>query len=81
MTVVAKFTCIAKTQRKGWSGTPPYLYEYEFQAVTSGSEENKSFFGSTPGGNLKLQAVREDLFDPGKDYYLTFNVAEPVAAN
>lgn len=76
MSVIAKFTCHAKTQRKGWHGTPEFVYEYEFQPVTGTSEENKQFFASTPGGQLKLQAVREDLFVPGKEYYLEFRPAE-----
>lgn len=76
MTVVAKFVCHAKTQRKGWSGTPEFLYEYEFQPVTGTSEENNKFFASTPGGQLKMTAVREDLFVPGQAYYLEFKAAE-----
>lgn len=74
--VIAKFSCNAKTQRKNWNPEPPYLYEYEFQPVTGGSEENKQFFASTPGGQLKMTAVREDLFDPGQAYYLTFTPAD-----
>ena len=72
--VRAKFTCMSVRKYKGWSGTPPFLYEYEFQAVTGPSEENKSFFASTPSGSLKMGAVRDDLFEPGKDYYLDFTL-------
>lgn len=73
--VSAKFTCTSVKKYRGWSGTPEFLYEYEFQAVTGNSEENKSFFASTPTGSLKMSAVRDDLFDPGQDYYLDFTPA------
>jgi len=76
MTVIAKFNCVLKTQRKNWNPDPPYLYEYEFQPVTGGSKENEQFFASTPGGSIKLTAVREDLYVPGKAYYVTFSEAE-----
>lgn len=55
-----------------------FVFEYEFMAVTgaaSDSEENKKFFASTPTGSLKMSAVREDLFEPGKEYYLDFTPA------
>lgn len=76
MMVRAKFTCTSVRKYKGWNGTPPFLYEYEFQAVTGSSEENKSFFASTPSGSLKMGAVRDDLFAPGQDYYLDFTSNE-----
>lgn len=72
----AKFTCNSITKRKGWSGTSDFLYDYSFSVVTSGSEENKKFYGSTPGGEIKLTAVGAELFEPGKEYYLDFNIAE-----
>lgn len=56
--------------------TNGFLYSYEFQAVTGNSPENKQFFASTPGGNLSMSAVRDDLFEPGKSYYLDFTIAE-----
>lgn len=78
MAVIAKFTCNAKTQRKNWNADPnhPFLYEYEFQPVTGNSEENKAFFASTPSGKLAMSAVGDDLFQPGKEYYLEFRPAE-----
>ncbi len=77
MTVRAKFTCSSVTKSLGWGGNE-FHYNYKFQAVTSGSEENKQFFASTPGGNIELTAVRNDLFSPGKQYYLDFKLAEEV---
>jgi hypothetical protein len=78
MNVQAKFTCQAMTKRKNWNVDQPYVYDYEFSAVTGNSEENKRFFGSTPSGEIKLRAVRDDLYEPGKDYYIEFRPAEPV---
>lgn len=79
----AKFQCLSVRKYKsnvwdteGKNYTEGFTYEYEFQAVTgSGSDENKLFFASTPSGNLKMGAVREDLFEPGKTYYLDFTPA------
>ena len=82
--VRAKFYCtsITKTVGSKWNSEGKYesgiVYNYRFQAVTSGSEENKSFFASTPSGSIELTAVRDDLFEIMKEYYLDFTVAEPV---
>ncbi len=83
--VRAKFICTVVSKRRavGWwdpKGThhagESFLYEYEFMAVTGdGAEENKDFFASTPSGEIKLRAVRDDLFEPGQEYYLDFAAA------
>ncbi len=82
LTVRAKFQCtsvrkyqahIENPETHQWE--PGFGYEYEFMAVTSGSEENKQFFASTPTGSLKMSAVRADLFVPGQNYYLDFTPA------
>ncbi len=86
MKVRAKFTCISVKKYKStvWNGNQAsegFLYAYEFYPVTGGSkasDENKSFFASTPSGELKMSAVRDDLFEPGKEYYLDFLPAEPL---
>lgn len=49
-----------------------YLY---FNAVYTGSEENKTFFKYTPGGNCNFNLVNQETFDKfeqGKEYYLDF---------
>lgn len=84
MEVRAKFQCfsVKRYASNVWDSTHKamvgngYLYEYEFQPVTGGSPENDQFFASTPGGSLKLTAVRDNLFEPGKSYYLDFSVSE-----
>lgn len=82
MTVQAKFQCTSvkkyannvwDVEGKGYKSG--FTYAYEFQAVTGTSDENKQFFASTPSGNLTMAAVRDDLFVPGKSYYLNFTEA------
>lgn len=75
----AKMTCISVKKYQGWgsgSTPPPMFFEAEFVPVTGTSEENKSFFASTPSGSLKLSTIREDHFIPGKSYYVDFTEAE-----
>ena len=75
MKVVAKFYCVKETKQPHWDSEKGFLYGYEFNAVTDGSEENGSFFAATPSGQIELQTVKSNLFEPGKDYYLTFEEA------
>jgi hypothetical protein len=79
----AKFYCtsIIKMTGMGYSSEtgkyePRIVDDYKFNAVSTGSEENKSFFASTPSGSLSLSSVRDDLFEVGKEYYLDFSPAE-----
>lgn len=65
----AKFMCT-------WIEDQP-IYEQKivsFSAVTSGSEENKSFAKYTPSGNLQMYISYETMaskaFEQGKEYYL-----------
>ncbi len=80
MDVRAKFKCtsVRKYESTRWEDNKPisgFLYEYEFYPVTGSSEENMRFFASTPSGSLKMSAVSNDLFVPGKEYYLDFSLA------
>ena len=82
MNVRAKFFCTSVTKQMGgkYSADGKYeqgvVYDYKFQAVTGSTDENKSFFASTPSGQISLSAVRDDLFEIGKEYYLDFSLAE-----
>jgi hypothetical protein len=44
--------------------------------VTSGSEENESFFKWTPFGKLEMGVVNPDVeFIPGQEYFIDFTPA------
>lgn len=82
MNVRAKFHCTSVTKTMGgmYNSDGKYVngvvHNYKFQAVTNGSDENKSFYASTPSGSIELSAVRDDLFEIGQEYYLDFSLAE-----
>lgn len=44
------------------------------QPVTSGSEENKTFWKYTPSGKLEMSVLKEvgDMFEIGQEFYLDF---------
>jgi hypothetical protein len=79
MATRCKFLCtsVKKFSASGWHTEPKadFMYEAEFQAVTGGSDENKKFFASTPTGSLKVSTVRDDMFQPGKEYFLDISAA------
>ena len=52
-----------------------FVYEADFFAVYDGSDENKEFFKWTPSGSLKIGVYKEDIFQPGKDYYVDLTEA------
>lgn len=70
MSIKAKFFC---------SNVVPYAEgkQAQLSAVTSGSEENKSFSKYTPSGQLSINISNEteasNFFEVGKEYYLTFD--------
>ncbi len=83
--VRAKFYCTSVTKQLGssWNADGKYVaavvYNYRFQPVTGGpgeTEENKKFFASTPSGTIELMAVREDLFEIQKEYYVDFTLKD-----
>lgn len=67
----AKFTCSEISKRIGWNGNE-FHYAAKFNVVTSGSDENKEFFASTPSGTIEISTVKEDHFEVGKNYYVDF---------
>lgn len=74
--VRAKFLCNSVTKIKAWPGVKiPFLFNAEFSPVCNTNEENKKFFESTPAGKIEIKSVG-DLFEPGKEYYIDFTVAE-----
>jgi hypothetical protein len=83
MTIRAKFLCnsVCKYRAQSYDPetkvySPTFQYEANFNAVTSGSPENVSFFAATPTGQLKMSTIKEDLFTPGQAYYLDFTAGE-----
>ena len=87
MSVRAKFKCNGVTKRltNVWypetkENKEAFIYEAEFFVVTNADskapgDENAIFFSSTPSGKITISAMRDDLFDPGRTYYVDFNVA------
>jgi len=79
----AKFVCISKTETYSniWidgKSIPGTLVSVRFQSVTSGSDENKSFFASTPSGSIELGQMKKevaDQFELNKEYYVDFTAA------
>lgn len=72
MSVKAKFNCISVKIFQ-------YGKEAELNAVYGKEGENADFTKATPSGNLKI-SISNDVpasmfFEPGKDYYLTFDEA------
>jgi hypothetical protein len=75
MAVRAKFFCRSKNEIASSDGNG---FSVEMVAVSSGSEENKSFFKYTPSGNLTMGVVNKATaseFEVGKEYYLDFTKA------
>jgi hypothetical protein len=69
----AKFKCNSVTTYESGSITA-VLYP-----VIEGSEENKIFWKYTPNGSVELQINNPNavgFFQPNKEYYLDFTVAE-----
>ena len=79
----AKFILVSKTEQRGYryengQSTPEVHVTLNFQVVTSGSDENKAFFASTPNGELKLNLVNKalaDQFELMKEYYIDISAA------
>lgn len=71
----AKFRCDSVMKAVHW-GKEGFAFTAKFSAVHAGSPENEAFFAATPAGDVSLTCYRDDLFVPGKCYYLDFTPAE-----
>lgn len=72
MSVRAKFKCTSITHGEDSSSVV-------LSPVTNGSEENKTFYKWTPGGSIGLNILSKETaenFEPGKEYYVDFTLAE-----
>lgn len=79
-TTRCKFRCTSVTKQEHWDKQKGFLYSAKFQAVYNDSPENKAFFEATPSGSLEVGTYKQDVFEPGKEYFIDIAVAEPVAA-
>lgn len=77
--VRCKFKCKSKREYENWDKAKGNLYEYKFEPVVSGSEENKAFFAATPSGSLEVSCVTDGQFLVGAEYYLDLSIVEAVA--
>lgn len=70
MKVVCKVNCTYKDEKTG---------QLCFSPVINGSEENRSFFKYTPGGDMRFFTVNTEAFNSfeiGKSYYVDFTPAD-----
>jgi len=77
MTVRAKFVVQSITMQKAWCG-PGLMGTVTLNPVTSGSDENKAFYASSPGGKIELGTVNEEAlkqFNVGDEFYVDFTQA------
>jgi hypothetical protein len=74
MATVAKFKCNEIGKRTGW-GDAKFVYGAKFSVVMGNNEENKKFFLSTPSGSIDISTLREDFFEVGEEYFVTFEKA------
>lgn len=78
MTMRAKFKVSSITQQAHWNKPGASLYTLQLQPVTSGSEENKSFYEATPSGQIQIGVVSEEIgkrFPIGAEVYVDFTLA------
>jgi hypothetical protein len=79
MSVRAKFIVNSITRTKHWDANKGEVQTIKLMPVTSGSDENKSFYAATPSGTIELGTVNEEAakqFELGKAYYVDFTPAE-----
>jgi hypothetical protein len=74
-TVRCKFICEAVEKRAAWNKPGVFVYTAKFGAVSDNSPENKEFFDATPCGRLEIGTYKDDLFEPGKTYFLDISIA------
>lgn len=76
MSVRAKFIV---SEKKESHSTPEAVFTITMTPVTSGSEENDTFYKYTPGGQLVLSVLNPAAaaaFEVGSQYYLDFSRAD-----
>ena len=86
MSVRAKFSVKSKTiTSSGYKDREGKLVaqtSVKLEPVHGGSEENKRFFSASPSGSIELGILNQfaaDQFEIGKEYYIDFTEAIPLA--
>lgn len=77
--VRAKFVVQEIVRRKHWDSTKGEIHTVILSPVVAGSEENQSFFASTPAGQIELGSVGDkaaSAFALGGSYFVDFTAAE-----
>lgn len=78
MSVKLKFKVIEKTERQHWNSSAATIGGCKLSPVTSGSDENKAFYDSTPGGSIEFSTINKAALDSlplGAEVYVTIEVA------
>lgn len=76
--VRAKFKVNSITRQAGWNGCKE-VHTIKLSPVTGGSDENRRFYAATPGGQIELSVVTEEVgreFDIGAEFYVDFTPAD-----
>lgn len=71
-TVRCKFKCQSKRE---YTSMGKKLFDYQFNAVMDGSDENKKFWEWTPSGSITVTSVKADDFKIDGEYYVDFSPA------
>ena len=57
-----------------------YGHSVRLSPVTSGSDENRSFYQATPGGQIEMSGLKKEVVDlfgePGAEFYVDFTPAK-----
>ena len=80
MTVRAKFRVDA-IERTKWGDNE--VQTIKLSVVTSGSDENKTYWKYTPSGTITLGTINKaaaDAFDLNKEFYVDFTPADSPTA-
>ena len=78
MSVRAKFKVNSITRQQHWDASKGEIQTIKLAPVSSGSDENKSFYASTPTGTIELGTVNADAaqqFVLGGEFYVDFTPA------
>jgi hypothetical protein len=79
MSVRAKFKVDSITRTKHWDKSKGEIQTIKLSPVSSGSQENTSFYAATPSGQISLDTLNEEAgrqFELGVEYYIDFTKAE-----